>query len=684
MRLPSRWLIEYDRYKTEEFRNNSGIYQSLTDEQIEAVKRYFRWKTRMQFRRTLKGTKLERKPQKAEALLKIMGDADDWEYDGCVDTGYLGGGHCGLGHALRYEHYAVSPSTNREIIFGVNCASDFFGIDPKVLRKINTIQDETLDEIKKIVFIMNTGKHGEYQNTYYGDLLEVLNVLKGHIASTFGVEWDAHMDNFLRCGLPLTQSMVERFEWVKKKAYAERKKEIEEQEKALLAVGVQGDFSKSQFIKGVKKDSPAYVKAVLSYISYYSGDGKVPTDDKRRWGQALLDKAVVFDQAYAKIKEIGVKNMEEFSKSSRRVEVWMHAKNGDRIATKLEVETFSEKQFVKTEYPLGKEKDEWLQLLTWGVTGTNSYYKSSGCKNDESVIRKLEYSYKKMSGALDWVMSEGFEQDVRRLAVAYKNGVEYLDSAKDEEPGPLMFNTMVDVVIDGYGKIKQNSFQEMAIDIAHKFKRGIKLSDKQKNIIKSAYEDITKAKNPNKDTKSNEETDIIRKAKYVVDNAKTVKSVSIKKNIEFGYKVSKTVVQYGRVSDKQKKYIEEAYNELKKYNGENSEREQAKQIFIDDKQAKRSTAESFDFDKQDKDEEKEEEYSGYNPDVFDDSAWDPGNYDYDSSSEESVFEEDFDGYKYSKKYEPKETTACFISGVPSIVDISEALGKGVFLTEGDE
>ena len=159
--------VEYRKYCQENFEHNENIYDNLTSVQLETVKKYMRARTRENFKQICTSNRLVVKPDKAVKLFELMKGLDDWVYDGTVDTGHLGGGCCSLGHSLRYEHWAVSESTGLELVFGSTCAGDFFGIDQSMLRKLDEVRNNALEEIKFSVFIIDTGRVEEYKALYF-------------------------------------------------------------------------------------------------------------------------------------------------------------------------------------------------------------------------------------------------------------------------------------------------------------------------------------------------------------------------------------------------------------------------------------------------------------------------------------------------------------------------------------
>ena len=270
MRLSDGWIIEFEDYKRAEMAGNSNVYTSFNSSEISAIHNYFRWMTKKRFKNLCKNTSLIAKPKKAETLSNIMENATDWVYDGCVDQGRVGASHCELGHALRYEHYAYSPSLNKHIKFGVTCASDFFGIEPDKLRKINSIQAETLEEIKEIVFIRNTGKQTEYIKRYYNDFFNMLKILGNDAISIIGENWLNQIQAFLKLNLPLTKSMINRLEYVRINYYKPKIKEIEGLKELKGYIG--NDENSLKFIDEYMGLNIHFINLSMDYIKEYIKD----------------------------------------------------------------------------------------------------------------------------------------------------------------------------------------------------------------------------------------------------------------------------------------------------------------------------------------------------------------------------------------------------------------------------
>lgn len=571
MKLPDSWIIELEDYKREELRGNDGIYDNFTGEQLDSVKAYFRWKTRKRFQELCKNTSLAAKPKKAEILSSIMGNAIDWTYDGCVDTGYLGASHCELGHALRYEHYAFSPSTGKEIIFGVNCAADFFGIDAERLRKINTVQEETLNEIKTIVFIGNTEKHLEYFKTYYSDVMEVVKVLGEDWDSLFGHDWNIQMANFWRTQLPFTASMVDRLQWVKSKYYYPKLEEIRKRQ--IVESLVEGDPVRAEFLKVATKSPLHLIKSSMSYISEYASD---TSEYRIKCNQFVLKQAIMFSSTYTKLVEAGVKDFEKFVNSGKVDTIYTHASSGDRIATKAEVQSMVSSTFTQTTYPIGVDKYKYLQVFGWAITGKKNYYKDSEVEGYNSPeLEKVEKSAGLLKNALKWLNSTEFGADLKLLAA---NAVEikYADSAPDEVTEEKPLEAVIDYMLLYCPKDTSVWTYNAAYDMSNRYRRyGTKLTDKQRKVLYDAYNKLTGK------TAKTDKPEVVKKAEYVLRN---IDDPVLSTKFSFEINVCKTIASQNKASEKQAAIVEKAYNFLKSgglLETSAPENTRARQIFVD-------------------------------------------------------------------------------------------------------
>lgn len=313
--LPHKWLNDFAEYHIDNFEGNKNIYNSLTKGQLKIVREYFRWRTKLMFDEAKHSKVLRKSLKKARELVALMGDAEDWYYDGSVDTGAMGLSHCELGHALRYEHYAYSPSLDKHIIFGATCMSDFFEVDKKVLDNINRAQEMLLKEIKVIVFVMKTGREEEYSKEYK-DLWDILRYFKGQFNDLIpnGSGWSYFIGGFVKQKLPLTKSMRDQYkklQWKYQQALEEERRANDpEYREKMLQKERQAEEQKARAQAEVNNPSNPY-EDILTRIEQAGDAGVIPKTlfaftiipTIRRYGRMSPRQKVFIDEALNKIPD---------------------------------------------------------------------------------------------------------------------------------------------------------------------------------------------------------------------------------------------------------------------------------------------------------------------------------------------------------------------------------------------
>lgn len=425
--LPDAWLKEFAEYHYDTFEGNGNIYSNFSTQQFNAIKDYMRWRSRLIFEEKKASKILRTKADKSLKLIELMGNADDWVYDGTVDTGYKGGSHCELGHPLRYEHYAFSPSQNRHIVFGSTCMSDFFQLDESVIRHITQAQEILLKEVKSIVFIINTGKQSEYANAYR-DLPKVLQLFDGKYNKVMrnGAGWAKYITTFYRMGLPLTRSMKYRMEefqmkYTKEKEYSSFHEIIDktqnELKQYLYPHKVVDDILHDRYDLTLAKN----VKLSLLYGKYTStfsreGIKAVPllAEVQRRLSGELVSSRA----------SIG------FLSNAKRLYPFVYAPNGRRVATKREIQLDNEK-IVREPY-LGKHKTEMLHhLVHMARPDMDEPVRELELVMPTTLIQyisEFERNLDIIKEALEWGTSNEFFADMKGL----RQPIRLLDSAEDE------------------------------------------------------------------------------------------------------------------------------------------------------------------------------------------------------------------------------------------------------------
>lgn len=209
------WEDKYEDYFKKNFPKNKNIYKGLNQEQVNAIKYFFRWVTRLEFNRANKEV-LVVSPSKKQKLIELMGDVSDWYYDGMYDLGDMIG-KCTLGHTLRYEHYAYSPSTQRTIVFGYKCVGDFFEVSDKLIRRLDGLRKQTGEEVKRILYVQYNQLNKEYFEKTCSPYLGNLNnpeYMKGFMQYCYELDKEntcvGIIKMFIQAGLPVPMVLIDR------------------------------------------------------------------------------------------------------------------------------------------------------------------------------------------------------------------------------------------------------------------------------------------------------------------------------------------------------------------------------------------------------------------------------------------------------------------------------------------
>lgn len=458
----SPYYDEYVEFAKTRLKNNAHIYDWASEGQIKVLRGYMRTRSRAIYGRLNKNRNwvLKVAPDKAIKLAEISGDAQDWEYTGCVDLGYLGAGHCSLGHALRYAHYATSIDTGSELVFGSTCASDFFSIPPEVLNRIKSLQGELVDEFKPLAFIVETGRLDAWIKDNYGDFEQLVNTYGADVARKAFGTYIEPMVQFWQAGIPWTSYMIGVYNNAKYKTYVKLDVENRRLAKAKELAGGDDDTAAKLGILE-KHRSLHYVNTVITMY----GSDELTEDQKQEALSHACDLCTVYDQVADNMRS--VKNLRmsfnyqgkwlvELAQKAHE-DVWVvktkeyqypgkddKAKDkssrlrlgdkGLRLATVGEVNCLHNKMFVADNYPVGRGEFQACCLLAWAISGNQYVYDLIGvykAKETDEAEKVLESS-KNMSNSLNWALRGKYQETLDKL-IEY-TGVKYLETAEDELP----------------------------------------------------------------------------------------------------------------------------------------------------------------------------------------------------------------------------------------------------------
>lgn len=465
----------YERYCEQVLDNKENIYEILTTDQLNVVSMYFRKRTREEFSKIGGNRRLQTKPEKMEKLKELMGGLTDWVYDGTVDRGYFGGGWCSLGHKLRYEHWAVSESTGREIVFGSTCASDFFSIEPSDLRAMDNVRKKVTEEIKFIMYIMYSGKSETYRNKVYGDIAEMCKEPEANEKlNTILGSYSEITLNFLQCGLPLTSFLAYRVasfrEWYNNEFQEAKRYEAIQEE--LMSI----DENLSKHYEDIREG--VCIKCALNRMLKSSGmlDYNINViADCLRVSKLLEDNKSTVTIFNEKVKSHCI-----FSKETQYTVT--HC-GKTRYATEKEIEEKCLGVKCTDSYIFGDNLRECLaalkccfdmnDILFEGLGMNDLEYVKIICKTKGKIEKVIKYLNEKLPQLVKYIENKD-------TSIKYGEATEEIPEIVEKYTFLQVFNAMV-------GKMYDPEIPDIVKDIVRKTKFSSRVSFKQGQLIRKYY-----------------------------------------------------------------------------------------------------------------------------------------------------------------------------------------------------
>ena len=216
----------------------NDVFQAMSMEQRSVLKQYYTWYTVDAYQKMAKNVRLNLAPGKAEKLAQLRG-TDKWEFAGINDS-YMEGNfkaHCELGHRLRYEYFAIPEGVLDEnhsvktydrinyrrakrdtvqelreagaIVFGEQCAGDFFNISPEDMKKLVKIRTTMSDEISLMSNILTNHLEESYKSKcklLYQVIAKLGNT--ENVIKAFGDNVGYTLLAFMKAAMPFPMSLV--------------------------------------------------------------------------------------------------------------------------------------------------------------------------------------------------------------------------------------------------------------------------------------------------------------------------------------------------------------------------------------------------------------------------------------------------------------------------------------------
>ena len=394
---------------------------------------------------------------------------------------------------------------------------------------IKSYGHEALIEVKYCCYINIVGAYDEYVADQYNMLHNVFNVL------AINTKMDELIDGFAKNKLVLPRFLKNYFNSTLKEQYRRAV-----YERAICNILNKNELSDT--------DKVGYYATNCVFINEMRERIIAEFDNTKRL--ELASKLITFTELYLGLTNGGKNDLMAMVKASRHEVYWVHAKNGDRLATKNEKKRLVNGIFKKEVLFLPKEKRELLLYFVWACNGEFKLIKPFTMW-DSNITVTSEAAWIKVDEAIKYLRSAQFlKVDVLEL----KKGLietKYLNKADDE----IVDNSLDNKLQVVYNKFKDrnDSYSKLVTDIAKKaMKYKAVLSEKQVAIILKAYETAIATS----DEEYNKfDTDLLMKMNELLD------FFSYKKT-DFEYKFMTDIIKKKKCSMKQKDLIMQWYDSL--------------------------------------------------------------------------------------------------------------------------
>lgn len=406
---------------------------------------------------------------------------------------------------------------------------------------IKCYTEEAFKEIKYSCYINMEGLYDDYVADAYPMLRNVFKVMG------INTELDAQCQKFIDCRLILPKYLRTYFENNLKERYRS----------VIYETAICKSLGKKVLLD---KERDVYYGDKCLFISEMRE--KIMTEDDELNRLMLAARLVSFTELYNGLTDYGkCQRMEAMAEASMKEVYYVHAKNGDRLATKNEKKQLVDGIYKQEVFYLPKEKREKLLYFTWAVTGkTHWINKFTSWGNDVQV--SSEIAWLEIEKSIQYLRSAEFlKVDVLELKKGFKE-IKYLDSAEDE----IIDKSNADKIKIVYNKFRDrtDSYGKMVADIARKATRyGQVLSAKQMNVILKAYEQVS----VESEDSYNKYSDSL-----LVKMQEMLNFFSYKKT-DFQYTFMQSIIKKKSCSLKQKNLIDQWYKEYEDIKNERKENE---------------------------------------------------------------------------------------------------------------
>lgn len=330
---------------------------------------------------------------------------------------------------------------------------------------IDSYANEALREAKYVAYINYNDSYSEYVNKNYPFISDVFtNML------AYG-DIELLIKEFVDNKLVLPKLLKDYFNTNLKERYFKEK--YERSIKEIL------NNSESEL-------NPMYSNQNIWFIQKMREKIQLETDSIKRL--ELAARQVAFVDLYDGLSGHGKIDLNIMAKASKQDVYWMHAKNGDRLATVNEKKQYVPGIFKKEVFFIDPEKREKLLYFVWACYKDSRWIKKFSSFDENTDITSNEV-WLILSEAIKYLRSSDFlKVDILELKKGLHE-IKYLRKADDEVENTGEKNKLKEVY-KAY-KDRTDSYAKLVSDIARKaLKYNTVLSEKQMNVINKAYDSV--------------------------------------------------------------------------------------------------------------------------------------------------------------------------------------------------
>lgn len=467
---------------------------------------------------------------------------DKWVYAGCT-----------FNELGEVKHIIKNTVTNQEVKFNLNQVGFYINIENSEfnIKKVNKFVNKVIDDLKFKVFIRQTGRTEAYQKKAYVDIYDMFDVLKGNLEEAFQ-EYSTLLSKCLSGDFPFPEALENKVDTVRIRYYLPMKNDTRINNTLDELSEGKGIDSKGLNSLIKNKGKIYYVKLAKLYVMEKLNQKEITQKEQSKCDFVIKQANRLIDIA----DTIRVKELNYIINNG----VIPVLKKGNRLATQNERDKLYYGTEVEYKNIITVEEQSRLSCLSWALNGDEKRYLKVNSVSDKELgyilseyddnNTKIENMTRKLYYSLNWIGTVDLTSLKNTIE---KYHIRYLEVAEDEiQPDELKIEDMVKEIYAYKGDKKKM----LPMD------RAVKLIDKV--TIDALHNDLRLAKYIFEAFNLIHNTSIFNSQLSVVDKAIVIdkKAKMLPKEYTFHLKIVSYIVKYGKASEKQARFVDEAYDYL--------------------------------------------------------------------------------------------------------------------------